>query len=66
MVPELSAVASDQVPLLALEPPDAAAIQSDGSVMVARTVPLFAAAQSAGGDPVLIVKIGAVLIVVST
>jgi hypothetical protein len=37
---------------LAFDPALAAAIQSDGSVMVARSVPLAAVAQSAGGLPV--------------
>jgi hypothetical protein len=61
----LSAEASCQVPDFALEPEDAFAIQSEGRVRVARTVPEFAVAQSAGGAPVRIVRIGAVPIVVS-
>jgi len=55
----------DQVPLLALEPPLAAAIQSEGSVNVANKDPELAVAQVAGGPPVQIVNNGAVEIVVS-
>jgi hypothetical protein len=51
------------VPDSALAPPEAAAIQSEGNVRVARTVPELAAAQLAGAAPVLIVRIGAVPIV---
>src|SRR4051794_21113112 len=65
-VPAASAMVSSQVPDLALVPDDAAAIQSLGSVTVANTVPVRAAAQLAGGAPVRIFKIGAVPIVDST
>ena len=64
-VPVASALVSCQVPDLALEPELAAAIQSDGSVIVARTVPLFDAAQLAGGAPVRLSKIGEVPTAVS-
>jgi hypothetical protein len=50
---------------LALLPPLAAAIQSDGQFTVARIVPLSAAAQFAGGDPVKIRITADVPIVVS-
>jgi len=65
-VPAESADASCHVPDLAFVPLDAAAIQSDGSVNVARTVPLSAVAQSDGGEPVRMRMIGSVLIAVST
>jgi len=61
----LSALASDHVPDFAFEPPDAAAIQSDGNVSVAMIVPVSAAAQFAGAEPERIRITGAVEIVVS-
>lgn len=65
-VPVLSAEVSSHVPDFALEPEDAAAIQSDGREHVARTVPELAAAQLAGAEPDLICNTGDVPIVVST
>jgi hypothetical protein len=65
-VPAASALASSQVPDLAFAPLAAAAIQSDGRFKVAKTVPLSAAAQFAGGAPVLIFKIALVPITVSS
>jgi len=53
------------VPAIAFAPEDAAASQSDGQVIDARTVPLSAAAQFAGADPDRISKVGAVEIAVS-
>ena len=47
-------------------PPDAAAIQSDGSVQVASTVPLSAVPQLAGTDPDLILRTALVPMVDST
>ena len=61
-----SAEASCQVPERVFAPPEAAAIQSDGSVMVASVVPAAsAAAQLAGMVPVQIFMVGEVLIAVS-
>ena len=65
-MPVASAEVSCHVPDLALVPDEAAAIQSDGRVTVARTVPESAAAQLAGTEPVLIFIIGDVDIVDST
>jgi hypothetical protein len=48
-----------------LEPLDAAAIQSDGRLSVARTVPVAAAATLAGAEPVLIFRIALAPIAVS-
>lgn len=62
-MPVASADVSSHIPAKALAPPDAIAIQSLGSVKVARTVPELAVAQFAGCAPVLIVRIGDVLIV---
>jgi hypothetical protein len=42
------ALVSFQVPLSAFDPPDAAAIQSEGKAISASKVPEFAAAQFAG------------------
>src|ERR1041384_2427707 len=64
-VPAASAERSCQVPLLDLAPPEAAAIQSDGKVTVASTVPLSAPAQLTGGAAVLILRIALTPIVVS-
>lgn len=64
-VPEASALVSCHVPLFAFDALEALAIQSDGRLTVASTVPEFAAAQFAGAAPVLIVKIGEVPIVLS-
>ena len=49
-------------PLIALAPFAAAASQSDGKVNVANTLPESAAAQFAGWAPVLISRVGPVLI----
>ncbi len=49
-MPVLSALRSCHVPDLALEPDEAAAIQSLGRFKVASVVPLSAAAQFAGGE----------------
>ena len=65
-VPVFSADASCQVPSNALVPPEAAAIQSDGRLSVASTVPLSAVAQFAGAVPVLIFMIAEVPVAVST
>lgn len=62
-VPVASALVSSHVPDFALDPDDAAAIQSDGRLSVASTVPLSAAAQLAGAAPVLILRIAEVPIV---
>jgi hypothetical protein len=64
-VPLASALVSCQVPFFDFDALDAAAIQSDGRLTVARTVPELDAAQFAGADPVRIVKIGDVPAVVS-
>ena len=65
-VPVASAIRSCHgPPAIPLEPEEAAANQSDGKTMVANAVPLSAAAQSAGAEPDLIVRVGAVPIVVS-
>lgn len=53
------------VPLIALDPDDAAAIQSEGQLISTSNVPLSAAAQFAGGEPVLIRSLALVPIVVS-
>ena len=47
-MPVAFALVSSQVPDLAFVPPDAAAIQSDGKVSSASTLPLSAVAQVAG------------------
>lgn len=53
-VPALSALESLHVPVIALEPLEAADIQSEGRVKEASTVPLSAVAQLAGTEPVRI------------
>lgn len=50
----MSADKSSHVPLLDFVPPEAAASQSLGQVISARMVPVSAAAQFAGAEPVLI------------
>lgn len=65
-VPALSALESLQVPVIALEPLEAADIQSEGRVKEASTVPLSAVAQLAGTEPVRIFNTALVPIVVST
>src|SRR5688572_19369573 len=57
-VPVLSAEASCHVPDFAFDPDAAAAIQSDGSAIVASTVPASAAAQFAGAAPLRISRDG--------
>ena len=64
-VPVASADVSDQVPDNDFEPDEAAAIQSDGRLIVARTVPLSAEAQVAGGLPERMRRIADAPIVVS-
>jgi hypothetical protein len=65
-VPVASADVSCHVPDFDFWPVAAAAIQSEGIVIVAKAVPLSAVAQSAGGEPVRIFMIGEVPIAVST
>jgi hypothetical protein len=50
-VPAPASPVPDQVPVLALDPLAAAAIQSEGSVMLNSIVPLVAVAVVAGTDP---------------
>ena len=64
-MPVASADVSCQVPLLAFDPLEAAASQSEGKVSVASTVPESAVPQSAGAAPVRILRMGEVPIVVS-
>src|SRR5690606_3608834 len=63
--PVASADRSCQVPAITFTPFAAGAIQSDGRLSVASTVPVSAAAQLAGGGPERISRIGDVPIVVS-
>ena len=65
MVPLLSALASDHVPLLAFEPLLAAAIQSAGKVISTSFVPLSAVAHVAGCAPVQMRRIAVPPTVVS-
>jgi hypothetical protein len=64
-VPLASALLSVHEPLSALEPDEAAAIQSDGRLSVAKTVPVALAATLAGTEPVLIFRIALTPIAVS-
>lgn len=65
-VPVASADVSSHVPAFALLPLEAAAIQSEGNVSVAKTVPVSPAAQFAGADPVRIFNTADALMAVST
>jgi hypothetical protein len=68
-MPRVEALPPDAVPLhvpdFDLVPPEAAASQSEGSVMAIRVVPLSAAAQSAGAAPVARRRMAEVPIVLS-
>lgn len=64
-VPVASALVSDHVPDFAFDPLDAPAIQSEGRLRVANTVPVSEAEQSAGAAPVRIFMTALVLITVS-
>ena len=65
-MPVASAEASDHgPPATVFDAADALASQSDGSTIVASTVPDRAVAHVAGAEPVRMVSVGVVLIVVS-
>src|SRR5678810_1132561 len=64
-VPAASALVSCQVPAFAAEPAAAAPIQSEGKVIVARTVPVSASVMLVGGAPVRILRTAETPIAVS-